>query len=120
MFSRKPTLPAELYGGSKDVTITPGEAKAKMQASPAIALDNIGDLCDACPDFSNLNGAACGTTIAQLRDPALGRRSLGQRVTISVAHVTAVKSNGFYIRDAGGRDYAGIFLFMNPVRQGGG
>ena len=44
MFSRKPTLTAELYGGSKDVTITPGEAKAKMQASPAIALDNIGDL----------------------------------------------------------------------------
>lgn len=82
--------------------------------------DNIGDACDACPDFSNLNGAACGTTIAQLRDPALGRRSLGQRVTISVAHVTAVKSNGFYIRDAGGRDYAGIFLFMNPVRQVGG
>ena len=44
MFSRRPTLTAELYGGSKDVTITPGEAKAKMQASPAIALDNIGDL----------------------------------------------------------------------------
>ena len=82
--------------------------------------DGIGDLCDACPEDSNLNGAGCPSSIYQIkRGEAEG--------TVEVRGVvTAVRGDGkgFFMQvptddaDYNGVDYSGIFVFLGGASEG--
>jgi large repetitive protein len=83
--------------------------------------DGIGDACDACPTVSNLGGAPCPFTIAEIRNPALGHQPpRGSNVQVANVVVTAVRTTkannyGFYLRDPAGGDWTGIFVFTRSV-----
>jgi len=79
--------------------------------------DLIGDACDLCPLVPNAGGAPCPFTIAELRNPALGRRPpQGSAVRVENVIVTAVRTTkannyGFYVRDPTTAEYGAIFVF---------
>jgi hypothetical protein len=79
--------------------------------------DMIGDACDDCP---NAPGSVCTLSIHDIRDPALGRKAVNKDVHIAGVTVLFVKSFGFYARDAGGRDYAGVFVYTQSAPMAGG
>ena len=82
--------------------------------------DMIGDLCDPCPESSNLNGAVCPSTIY-----AIKRGEVTGTVTIK-GIVTAVEANGqgFFIQipqdyaDYEGPEYSATYVFTGNAAEG--
>ena len=82
--------------------------------------DGIGDLCDACPQDSNLNGAGCPSSIyAVKRGEAEG--------TVAVSGVVTVAredGRGFFMQVSPespmyqGADYSGIFVYLGNATEG--
>ncbi len=73
--------------------------------------DGIGDVCDACPDEPNPDGAGCSVTIEDVRNPSSPvHPAEGSVVTINGV-VTAAAALGFFVQDPAGGDYSGLFVF---------
>ncbi len=78
--------------------------------------DDIGDVCDACPEVFAPSGA-CPFTVAQVRDPEvvggpeLGERVLFEELVVTVIQTTRANNFGFYAQDPGAPDYGGIFVY---------
>ncbi|QDG49713.1 amidohydrolase family protein [Persicimonas caeni] len=77
--------------------------------------DDIGDACDACPDFANAGGTGCPATIYDIWD---GTVEQGAKVLIQDAIVTAAGDSGVFIQytsdaaDFDGVPYSGVYIYM--------
>lgn len=77
-------------------------------------MDMIGDICDACPDESNLGGASCSFTLYEVKQ---GTATGG--VAVKNLLVTAVSARGYFAQHAEGDDdftspdFSGAFVFTN-------
>ncbi len=80
-------------------------------------MDGHGDPCDPCPMQANPGGAACTSTIYDVKNSVV---AVGARVLVN-GIVTAVGSTGFYLQveasDAAytGPDFSGIFVYSGAV-----
>jgi hypothetical protein len=77
--------------------------------------DGIGDVCDACPDYANPDGAPCPGTIYDVKT---GIFQPGDPVEVTDNLVTGIaEGTGFFMQvpadhpDYDGPDYSGIFVF---------
>lgn len=85
--------------------------------------DGKGDACDACPTIANPGGAACPTTIYQVKQ---GLVPTGTKVALGNVLVTASGASGYFLQvedsEPGfmGRDYSGFFVYQpaGGVAQG--
>lgn len=74
--------------------------------------DNIGDICDACPDFSNLGGVACQVTIYDIK-----AGTVTGTVSLPETLVTACIDLGYFLQTVSGdADYtvpenSGVFVY---------
>lgn len=79
--------------------------------------DGKGDVCDACPELSNPGGAACPSTVYDVRD---GTAAMGSSVALSGLLVTGVGPRGYWIQqDAASDDFDGIEMSGVFVFTGG-
>jgi len=85
--------------------------------------DGKGDVCDPCPDKANPAGAACPSTIYDIKKSVV---PTGATVALNNALVTARVASGFYLQvketDTGyaGADFSGVYVYdpANTVKVG--
>ena len=83
--------------------------------------DGVGDVCDACPDEPNPDGAGCTLTIADVRDPSSANHPAEGTVVTIEGVVTVLAGTGFFLQEPTGGYYSGIFIYdfgANVVETG--
>lgn len=80
--------------------------------------DKIGDVCDACPDDANPDGAGCPATIYAIKK---GEVALESRIALKDVVVSGSGDDGFFVQVPADRpnypgiDHSGIFVFASSL-----